>query len=195
MKRVKYIKITFHRQVQSKMCENSIVDCSPPCRLKVEWSFVAHHTFVELHRELQLNNWRRQGFKMYTKQTQNGSIQLAVPNPILQKPTEPKLIWKDVINTFFLSVIFTVVTKLKELACTMPDVDTGAQPWVEAVNKVFSNLLGISGLLGDLDYVRRAVRAHARNVLWTTKLPVIFNLLEGEEIMIFIFGWAHPLMC
>lgn len=56
------------------------------------------------------------------------------------------------------------------------------------MNKVFSNLLGISELLGDLDYVRRAVRAHARNVLWTTKLPVIFNLLEGEEIMIFIFG-------
>lgn len=116
------------------------------------WSFT-----VNKRCSILLNNRGRRGLVLKC-------IKLLRRHPSLLKPGDPKLIWKDVINTFFLSVIFTVVTKLKELACTMPDGDTGARPWVEAVNKVFSNLLGIAELLGDLDYVRRAVRAHARNV-------------------------------
>ena len=114
------------------------------------WSFTEHYSLTaEVARDLKYIQNKK-------KQTRNGS----------NSSEDPKLIWRGVMNTLFESVIVTVVTKLKELACTMPDMDAGARPWVEAVNKVFSNLLGIPGLLRDLDNVRRG---HTRNVLWTIK--------------------------
>ena len=78
----------------------------------------------------------------------DGSIQLVQCNPSLQMPPDPKLIWKDIIYSFYEAKIFTVATKLKKLTCTPFEV--GARAWllVEGIYNVFSNQFGIWRLWG-----------------------------------------------
>ena len=60
-----------------------------------------------------LNNWTAGEQQQQQQKTLNGSVQLIHCNPRLQKAPDAKLIWRDVIYTFFKARIFTVADKLK----------------------------------------------------------------------------------